>query len=128
MLFKKSNEKELKMIWEVKKKGKSSHLVGTAHFFPYSFRNSLMKLLKNIRVVIFEGPLDKENMAKVRDAGRTNDISTHLFDELDTPPEFLLLHTWDVERFAKDAENIITLKVPHHLVTFPRPDMTAFHY
>jgi hypothetical protein len=51
-----------------------------------------------------------------------------LFDKLDTPPEFLLLHSWDMEGFAKDAEDIITLKIPYHLVTLPRPDMTTFHH
>jgi hypothetical protein len=51
-----------------------------------------------------------------------------LFDELDTPPEFLLLHTWDMEGFAKDAEDVITLKIPYHLVALPRPDMTTFHH
>jgi hypothetical protein len=51
-----------------------------------------------------------------------------LFDKLDTPPEFLLLHTRNMEGFAKDAEDVITLKIPHHLVTLPRPDMTTFHY
>ena len=83
MFFRKSKEKELKMIWEVKKDNKRSHLIGTAHFFPYSFRTSLSGYLKDARAVLFEGPLDKLNMAKVVNAGTDNENGTHLFEELD---------------------------------------------
>jgi hypothetical protein len=76
-------QKKLKMIWEVQKKGRISHLVGTAHFFPYSFKNSLQRYLKDARVVMFEGPLDDENMARVREAGIDKEDSYHIFDELD---------------------------------------------
>ena len=71
------------MIWQVQKNGSSSQLVGTAHFFPYSFRHSLRRCLKNARVAIFEGPLDEKNMARVRQAGMDTDSAYHLFDELD---------------------------------------------
>ena len=33
-----------------------------------------------------------------------------------------------MEGFCKDAEDIVTLKIPHHLVTLPRPYMISFHY
>ena len=71
------------MIWQVQKNGKISRLVGTAHFFPYSFRHSLRNCLQNARLVIFEGPLDEHNMARVRQAGMDTESSYHLFDELD---------------------------------------------
>ena len=83
MLFERLKQKKLKMIWEVQKNGRISHLVGTAHFFPYSFRNSLLDCLKNARVVMFEGPLDDDNMARVRNAGSRTQSSYHLFDDLD---------------------------------------------
>jgi uncharacterized protein YbaP (TraB family) len=83
MVFSKFKQKKLKMIWEVEKNGKISHLVGTAHFFPYSFRNSLRRYLENARVVMFEGPLDDENMARVREAGIDAENSYHIFNELD---------------------------------------------
>ncbi len=83
MFFLKSREKELKMIWEVHKDDKRSYLVGTAHFFPYSFKTSLRRYLKNARTAIFEGPLDDDNMAKVVTAGCDSQNSYHLFDELD---------------------------------------------
>jgi uncharacterized protein YbaP (TraB family) len=83
MLFRRSKQKALKMIWEVQKGGKVSHIVGTAHFFPYSFRNFLQPYLKNARVVMFEGPLDDDNMARVREAGIDSENSYHIFNELD---------------------------------------------
>ena len=83
MLFKRSKEKELKMIWEVEKDGCTSHLVGTAHFFPHSFRVSLTRCLENARIAMFEGPLDSENMAKVVNSGLDPHSSYHLFDDLD---------------------------------------------
>ena len=71
------------MIWEVQKNGRISHLVGTAHFFPYSFTNSLQRYLENARVVMFEGPLDDDSMARVREAGIDKEESYHIFNELD---------------------------------------------
>ena len=82
MFFRKSKEREMKMIWEVRNGNKTSYLVGTAHFFPYSFRTSLSRYLRDARAVLFEGPLDKDNMAKVVNAG-TEENTTHLFDRLD---------------------------------------------
>ena len=83
MFFKRFREKELKMIWEVEKNNRKSYLVGTAHFFPYSFKKTLRRYLDNARTAIFEGPLDDENMAKVVRAGYDNQNYVHLFDELD---------------------------------------------
>ncbi|MGD2100272.1 MAG: TraB/GumN family protein [Desulfobacterales bacterium] len=79
----KSKQKELKMIWQVQKNGKVSQLVGTAHFFPYSFRNALRRCLQNARIIMFEGPLDEDSMARVRQAGMDTESAYHLFDELD---------------------------------------------
>ncbi len=78
-----SKQKKLKMIWEVQKNGRISHLVGTAHFFPYSFKKSLQRYLESARVVMFEGPLDDENMARVREAGIDKENPYHIFNELD---------------------------------------------
>jgi uncharacterized protein YbaP (TraB family) len=83
MLFRRSKEKELKMIWEVAKDRKRSLLVGTAHFFPYSFKTSLLRCLQNARTVLFEGPLDSDSMAEVVAAGFDRQKHYHLFDELD---------------------------------------------
>ena len=84
MLLRRLKQKPLKMIWEVKKNGGTSHLIGTAHFFPYSFRDSLQRYLENARVVMFEGPLDEDNMDRVRQAGTDPENSDHIFNELDS--------------------------------------------
>jgi uncharacterized protein YbaP (TraB family) len=86
MLFKRfnvSNEKELKMIWAVEKDGCRSHLIGTAHFFPHSFKTSLTRCLENARIAMFEGPLDPENMDRVVHRGFDPESGYHLFDDLD---------------------------------------------
>jgi uncharacterized protein YbaP (TraB family) len=83
MVFGKFKEKELKMVWRIQKDHKPSLLIGTAHYFPYSFRSSLAKYLRDADSVLFEGPLDEENMIKVVKAGYTRENGPHLFAELD---------------------------------------------
>ena len=83
MFFRRFREKELKMVWEVRKNGRRSYLIGTAHYFPHSFRKSLSQYLGKCRTAIFEGPLDAENMAKVVQAGTVPEDSYHIFNELD---------------------------------------------
>jgi uncharacterized protein YbaP (TraB family) len=83
MLWRKKKEKALKMIWEVKKNDRISFLVGTAHFFPYSFKNSLSQIIKDAATVIFEGPLDKESLAEIRKSGFLKEPGNHVLDELD---------------------------------------------
>ena len=85
MFFRKSNERELKMIWQVEKDHKRSYLVGTAHFFPYSFKTSLERCLENAATVLFEGPLDQDNMAKVVNNGFDDQSGYHIFNDLDQP-------------------------------------------
>ncbi|UCF93546.1 MAG: TraB/GumN family protein [Desulfobacterales bacterium] len=82
MLFRRSRQKEIKMIWEVVQSQRKSYVVGTAHFFPYSFRTSLSPYLKTARTAIFEGPLDEENLAKVLEAGCTHEEASPLLDDL----------------------------------------------
>jgi uncharacterized protein YbaP (TraB family) len=65
-----SDEKPLRMVWRVEKQGRASHLVGTAHFFPYSFRRPLTRLIRNATTVMFEGPLDEASLARIAEYGR----------------------------------------------------------
>ncbi|MEW6668067.1 MAG: TraB/GumN family protein [Thermodesulfobacteriota bacterium] len=69
MVFWRSREKPFKMIWRVTRGDRISYLAGTAHFFPYRFGVSLADRLKTTDTVLFEGPLDKESMARVSRAG-----------------------------------------------------------
>lgn len=70
-------------MWRVEKGGKSSLLVGTAHFSPYRFRKSLTQLIQNAEIVLFEGPLDPGSMAKVVDYGRRGENTPSVYEALD---------------------------------------------
>ena len=65
-----SHQKKLRMLWRVEKDGRASHLVGTAHFFPYSFRRALTRLMRNVEIVMFEGPLDQASSEQIAAYGR----------------------------------------------------------
>lgn len=78
-----TNERELRMIWEVEKAGKRSYLVGTAHFFPYHFRTSLRRYFDRADTVLFEGPLDTESAERVIEAGSTGSAHGSLVEALD---------------------------------------------
>ncbi len=75
-------EKELRTVWKVEKERHASFLVGTAHFSPYSFKNSLTRLIQNVDTVLFEGPLDQESMAKVVQYGQAGENAPSLYDAL----------------------------------------------
>jgi uncharacterized protein YbaP (TraB family) len=76
-------EKQLKMVWKVEKEGKTSSLVGTSHFFRYSFKKTLSRLIGPAENVLFEGPLDDESMARIAEYGRHGEGSPALIDALD---------------------------------------------
>lgn len=69
MFLRRLKERPLRMVWQVEKTGRKSFLVGTAHFSLYSFRSSLVSLLREADVALFEGPLDGESMDQVVQAG-----------------------------------------------------------
>lgn len=71
------------MVWRVTKDGRTSYLVGTAHFSPYSFRKCLTRLLKESDAALFEGPLDPSSMEKVVAAGMRGENAGGILEELD---------------------------------------------
>ncbi len=71
------------MIWKVEAQGKVNYLAGTAHFFPYSFKRSLTKLISKVETVLLEGPLDEGNMGLVRQYGLREKESRLLLGMLD---------------------------------------------
>lgn len=83
MLLNRFKQRALRTVWRIEKKGRRSFLVGTAHFFPYSFRASSKKILGQVAKVLFEGPLDEMSMSQVRDSGLQGDSSESILDELD---------------------------------------------
>jgi hypothetical protein len=64
------NPKPLRMIWRIEKNRRASHIIGTAHFFPYSYRRAFMRLMRDVDTVLFEGPLDETSSARIAEYGR----------------------------------------------------------
>jgi uncharacterized protein YbaP (TraB family) len=77
------NGRRLRTVWRVERGERSSFLVGTAHFSPYRFEKALLKLIQCAGTVLFEGPLDKESMARVVQYGRQGESTPSLYEALD---------------------------------------------
>ncbi len=77
-----SEERDLRMVWEVERRGRCSRLVGTAHFFPYRFRAALRACFGAADTVVLEGPLDEAARSKVVAAGSVRQGAS-LYDALD---------------------------------------------
>lgn len=86
-----TGQKTLRMIWRVEKDGRASHIVGTAHFFPHSFRHVFTCLMDKVNTVFFEGPLDEASSAQIAEYGRNgentptyiNDLTPEAIREID---------------------------------------------
>jgi uncharacterized protein YbaP (TraB family) len=76
--------RDLRMVWETRKAGKQSFLLGTAHFFPYQFRTSLHRCLSRAETVVLEGPLDDAAMRRVVESGSTLEARDSLAASLDS--------------------------------------------
>lgn len=57
------------MLWRLDKNRHTSWLGGTAHFFCCSFEQSLRRLFDGLDTVVLEGPLDRDSLAEVEQAG-----------------------------------------------------------
>ncbi len=78
----KPKEKTLKMAWQIQRQEKTSFLVGTAHFFPFSFRTSLRKLFQRVDSVVLEGPLDDQSLARAAKSGACDAHCTQIIGAL----------------------------------------------
>src|SRR4029450_5233496 len=79
-----TRRRDLRMVWETRKAGKQSFLLGTAHFFPYQFRTSLHRYLSRAETVVLEGPLDDAAMCRVVENGSTLEARGSLAASLDS--------------------------------------------
>lgn len=78
------DEKPLRMLWRIEKDHRVAHLIGTAHFFPYSFKHTFTRLLRAAELALFEGPLDEASSARIAEyAKQAEGIPT--FVEMLTP-------------------------------------------
>ncbi|MCA1960387.1 MAG: TraB/GumN family protein [Desulfomonile sp.] len=98
MFLRRLKERPLRMAWRVEKGPARSFLVGTAHFSPYSFRGSLVRLLRDSRVALFEGPLDAKSMDQVVQAGTQVADEDRLLSELDRSTLDAIARALDLER------------------------------
>lgn len=64
-----TEERPLAMAWLLEKEGRSSYLIGSAHFFPYKFRRALKHLAQGARFMILEGPLELGDLREVARKG-----------------------------------------------------------
>ena len=62
--------KPFRMVWRVTKDAQTSFLAGTAHFYPYSCARSLKRLIRQVDVVLTEGPLDDLSLTEIAERGR----------------------------------------------------------
>ncbi|HSQ25662.1 MAG TPA: TraB/GumN family protein [Anaerolineales bacterium] len=97
------NKGSLRMVWTVTKNGLRSYLVGTAHWFPFSFHASLTHLYKQVDTTILEGPLDEASMQLVAEHGRQTDGSASL-QGLVTPQAIDLLNQVLGQRLVEQSE------------------------
>lgn len=97
-------ERKLRMVWQVKKDEIRSFLIGTAHFFPCSFRKSLTQLINEVDVALFEGPLDESNMDAVRKYGLEGWQGPSLYEAL----EQKAIHEINKEIMNSDDSNQAT--------------------
>ena len=70
------------MLWRIERDGKVSSLVGSAHFFRYSFRKRFAAEIEAATAVLFEGPLDAESMKRVAEYGFQGDGTPSVVDAL----------------------------------------------
>lgn len=115
-------EKPLRTVWRLEKDGRSSLLVGTAHFSPYSFEKALTRLIKRAETVLFEGPLDQESMARVVAYGRQGAGTASLYDALSPATIRELNKQLDVQLNEDNATpshlDFIPRKIPDYMETF----------
>ncbi len=110
-----SSERDLRMVWEVVRRGRRSRLVGTTQFFPYSFRGALRRLIGSAGTVVLETALDDGSLRKVANAGSST-TQTSLYHALDERALLRVCRALDLPIVPRDAQEI------YRQVLFGRPD------
>jgi hypothetical protein len=100
-----SRERELRMVWEVRRRGRRSRLVGTAHFLPCHFRGALRRLVGDARAVLLEGPLDEASVRRVLEAG-SGTAHASLYHALDAQARRRLCHALGLAVVPLDAQQL----------------------
>jgi hypothetical protein len=100
-------KKRLRTVWRVDKDGRTSFLVGTAHFSPYRFKKTLIKLIQGVETVLFEGPLDEESMARVVQYGQKGENAPSLYKALH--PDVIV----EINKLLSARSSLQTTAVPY---------------
>ena len=100
-------KKRLRTVWRVDKDGRTSFLVGTAHFSPYRFKETLIKLIQGVETVLFEGPLDEESMARVVQYGQKGENAPSLYKALH--PDVIV----EINKLLSARSSLQTTAVPY---------------
>jgi uncharacterized protein YbaP (TraB family) len=100
-------EKPLRTVWRVEKDGHTSYFVGTAHFSPYRFKKTLIKLIQGVETVLFEGPLDQESMARVVQYGQKGENAPSLYKALH--PDVIV----EINKLLSARSSLQTTAVPY---------------
>jgi uncharacterized protein YbaP (TraB family) len=123
---------KLKMAWMLEKEGKTSFLVGTAHFSPYRFERALTRLFQKVETAWFEGPLDDEALSRVAQYGRNAEGCPSVYDALDPGALQAINRYFDDRLPHRSAESYLELfgsPSPSFLETYVkgvRPWMALF--
>ena len=112
MFWRKSKQKELKTVWKIRKGPRVSYLVGTAHFFPYSFRHSFLRLFDDAAAVLFEGPLDQQSLQIIRSSGISEKPAASALDLIDRQTMAKINAKLFPSCRRKTLEDAIRLSVP----------------
>lgn len=112
MFWRKIKPKELKTVWEIHKGPRVSYLVGTAHFFPYSFRQSFLRLFAGAAAVLFEGPLDEKSLQAIRSSGIAEKPAASALDLIDRRTTVKINEKLFPGCRRKTLEDAIRLSVP----------------
>ena len=99
--------KPLRTVWRIEKDGHTSFLVGTAHFSPYRFKKTLIKLIQGVETVLFEGPLDEESMARVVQYGQKGENAPSLYKALH--PDVIV----EINKLLSARSSLQTTAVPY---------------
>jgi len=75
--------KEFRMLWRMEINKKISYLAGCAHFFPVSYRSHFKRIIKDLDVTLFEGPLDEGNMDAIRGLSIVHGENDNLLNLID---------------------------------------------
>lgn len=106
------------MLWAVHKQVRTSYLVGTVHFFPFSFRKALTRLIAGLDRVFLEGPLDERSRQEVVAQGSRGN-SNALLAALDCDTIRLVNYALGPPKARSQRLNLFPMPFQSKTIDFP---------